>query len=51
MRRKGCIFTYKGHTEAINDIQFSPDGKWVVSASNDHTVKVMFSYYMYCNMY
>ena len=42
VRRKGCIFTYKGHTEAINSIQFSPDGKWVVSASSDSTIKVTF---------
>ena len=40
VRRKGCIFTYKGHSEVINSIQFSPDGKWVVSASSDSTVKV-----------
>ena len=40
VRRKGCIFTYKGHSEVINSIQFSPDGKWVVSASSDSTTKV-----------
>ena len=39
-RRKGCLFTYKGHTEAVKDIKFSPDGQWVVSASSDATVKV-----------
>ena len=43
VRRKGCIFTYKGHTESINSIQFSPDGKWVVSASSDSTIKVQYS--------
>ena len=41
VRRKGCIFTYKGHSEVINSIQFSPDGKWVVSASSDSTTKVL----------
>jgi WD40 repeat protein len=40
VRRKGCIFTYKGHTEVIKDIQFSPDGKWVATASSDCTIKV-----------
>ncbi len=34
------MFTYKGHTEAVKDIKFSPDGQWVVSASSDATVKV-----------
>ena len=47
VRRKGCIYTYKGHTESINSIQFSPDGKWVVSASSDSTIKVWYSSYMY----
>ena len=40
IRRKGSIFTYKGHTEIIKDVKFSPDGKWVVTASGDNTVKV-----------
>ena len=40
VRRKGCIFTYKGHSEVINSVQFSPDGKWVVSASSDSSIKV-----------
>ena len=44
VRRKGCIFTYKGHTESINSIQFSPDGKWIVSASSDSTIKVLVEY-------
>jgi len=28
------------HSEAINDLKFSPDGKYIVSASNDKTVKI-----------
>ena len=40
IRRKGTIYNYKGHTEVINAVQFSPDGKWVVTGSSDHTVKV-----------
>ena len=40
VRRKGCIFTYKGHQDLIHSIQFSPDGKWIVSASEDGTAKV-----------
>ena len=30
----------KGHTGPIKSIAASPDGKWLVSASQDHTVKV-----------
>ena len=29
-----------GHIYAIHDIQFSPDGKWIATASMDKTVKV-----------
>ena len=34
------IFTLEGHTERVNSISFSPDGKYVVSASDDKAVKV-----------
>ena len=32
--------TIKGHSEAINDISFSPNGKMIASASRDNTVKI-----------
>ncbi|CAD5944281.1 putative WD repeat-containing protein all2124 [Planktothrix rubescens] len=32
--------TIKGHSEAINDISFSPNGKMIASASRDNTVKL-----------
>ena len=28
-----------GHTDAINDVAFSPDGAWIVSASDDGTAR------------
>ncbi|RNA34559.1 katanin p80 WD40 repeat-containing subunit B1 isoform X2 [Brachionus plicatilis] len=40
LRKKGCIFTYKGHTDCINALRFSPDSKWLASASDDSLVKI-----------
>jgi len=40
IRKKGCIHTYKGHTEGINVVKFTPDGRWVVSGGYDNAVKV-----------
>ena len=41
IRRKGCIFTYKGHSSTVNSLRFSPDGQWVASAGDDGYVKVL----------
>jgi predicted NACHT family NTPase len=32
--------TLKGHSDWVTSVNFSPDGKWIVSGSNDKTVKV-----------
>ena len=38
---RGCeIFSLKGHTSAISSVAFSPDGKRIVSAGYDNSVKV-----------
>ena len=34
------IIRLVGHTERVNSAVFSPDGKWIVSASDDNTVRV-----------
>lgn len=40
IRRKGCIFTYKGHNRMVNSLKFSPDGQWIASAGEEGMVKV-----------
>ena len=35
-----CLRTLQGHTDEVNSVTFSPDGKTLVSASDDKSVKV-----------
>ena len=34
------LYTFRGHHDAVYDVQWSPDGKSIASASNDHMVKI-----------
>jgi WD40 repeat protein len=34
------VFTLTAHADRVSDINYSPDGKYLVTASNDQTVKV-----------
>lgn len=34
------LYTYRGHSDVVNDIAWSPDGKQIASASDDKTVQV-----------
>jgi WD40 repeat protein len=36
----GLIRTLEGHSSWVNGVAVSPDGRWAVSASSDHTLKV-----------
>jgi WD40 repeat protein len=35
-----CISVMKGHTDDVNSVCYSPDGKSILSASRDCSVKV-----------
>jgi WD40 repeat protein len=35
-----ALQTLEGHSDSVNSVAFSPDGKQVVSGSNDHTVQL-----------
>ena len=39
-RTGACVTTLTGHTDAILDIAVTPDGKHVLTASDDHTCRV-----------
>jgi WD40 repeat protein len=34
------LFTLRGHTDVITSLSFSPDGKWLLSTSQDQTARV-----------
>ncbi|HEY7355569.1 MAG TPA: serine/threonine-protein kinase [Ktedonobacterales bacterium] len=36
----GVLFTYKGHSGFLRSVSWSPDGKRIASASDDHTVQL-----------
>jgi WD40 repeat protein len=34
------VCTLRGHTRAVYSVAISPDGKWIVSGSQDRLVKI-----------
>ena len=35
-----ALFELDGHTKEVRDIGYSPDGQWLVTASEDHTARI-----------
>jgi WD40 repeat protein len=35
-----ALFDLDGHTKQVRDIGYSPDGQWLVTASEDHTARI-----------
>jgi WD40 repeat protein len=35
-----ALFDLEGHTSQVRDIDYSPDGQWLVTASEDHTARI-----------
>jgi hypothetical protein len=35
-----CIVTFTGHLDAVNSVAFSPHGRFIASASADHTLRI-----------
>jgi len=40
LNKKTVLKTFKGHEDKVKDIVFSPDGNYVVSASEDESIKI-----------
>src|SRR5262249_55211228 len=35
-----CLLTFEGHTNAVTSVSWSPDGRFALSASGDHTLRL-----------
>lgn len=39
-RANQCVATFREHSDVVNSVRLSPDGKWVASGSKDGTLKI-----------
>ena len=39
-KTRKCVITLQGHTDCINDLEFSPSENWLLSCSNDKTIRI-----------
>lgn len=33
-------YVFQGHTDCVNSLKFSPDGRWIISSGEDGSAKV-----------
>src|SRR5215467_10931662 len=38
--RRDESFTWRGHTDYVQSIAWSPDGRWLASSSTDETIRI-----------
>ena len=38
--RPDIVWAKGGHSDSVNSIAYSPDGRWLVSGSSDRTIKI-----------
>jgi len=39
-KTRKCVITLEGHTDCINDLEFTPSENWLLSCSNDKTIRI-----------
>ena len=39
-KTRKCVIILHGHTDCINDLEFSPSENWLLSCSNDKTIRI-----------
>lgn len=40
------LLIFQGHTDTVNHLRFSPDGRWIISAGEDGVAKVPYSFFI-----
>jgi len=40
IKKRKKIYVFKGHTSTVNNVKFSPNGRWIASASLDQSIRI-----------